>query len=571
MGGDFLAHSVSKGLYIYIIYILIIRNNRSLWYNFHSESERDVSRMHGDTRLEAALRVLNHWPRFRLQLFLEGILVGLLSGTVISFFRWGLETGTLWRQWFYANVLSRGDISVHAAWFALLLAAALLLWRLGIYEPQAGGSGIPQIKGVILGAIRLRWLRVLWVKLVGGIVGIGLGLSLGREGPSIQIGSVTAQGLSRAFGRTRMEERYLITAGASAGLAAAFNAPLAGVMFALEELHRNFSGVVLAPAMAAALMATMVSRYLFGREPVFHFGILPHFPLRYMWLAVILGIIVGIAGVIFNKGLLNIHFFYELPIFRNRYMPIAFALLMAGVLGYVFPDVLGGGNELVNALYTLPLSLQLFALLLVGKFLFTLISYGCGVPGGFFLPMLVLGALTGGMVGIIFIQMGLISSYYLSNIVVISMAAFFAASVQSPVTGTILIMEMTGSYEHLLALCTASLVALVVAQLFRGEPIYEVLLQRSLAKHKPVLSSSERRNLLELTVVSGSQADGKYIGRIAWPSHTVIVDVKRGSGDIIPDDETCLRAGDYLYVLTDSVEGAESIRNIVEKAGDEDM
>lgn len=132
-------------------------------------------------------------------------------------------------------------------------------------------------------------------------------------------------------------------------------------------------------------------------------------------------------------------------------------------------------------------------------------------------------------------------------------------------------MEMTGSYEHLLALCTASLVALVVAQLFRGEPIYEVLLQRSLAKHKPALSSSERRNLLELTVVSGSQADGKYIGRIAWPSHTVIVDVKRGSGDIIPDDETCLRAGDYLYVLTDSVEGAQSIRNIVEKTGDEDM
>ena len=171
---------------------------------------------------------------------MEGILVGLLSGTVISFFRWGLETGSVWRQWFYANVLSGGSLVVNGLWFALLLAAALILWLLGRYEPQAGGSGIPQIKGVILGAIRLRWFRVLWVKLVGGILGIGLGLSLGREGPSIQIGAVAAQGMSRLFGRTRMEERYLITAGASAGLAAAFNAPLAGVMFALEELHRNF-------------------------------------------------------------------------------------------------------------------------------------------------------------------------------------------------------------------------------------------------------------------------------------------------------------------------------------------
>ena len=271
------------------------------------------------------------------------------------------------------------------------------------------------------------------------------------------------------------------------------------------------------------------------------------------------------GGVVFNKGLLNIHYFYDLPVFRNNYMRIAFALCMAGILGYVFPEVLGGGNDLVNSLYTLPLSLKLFAGLLIGKFLFTLVSYGCGVPGGFFLPMLVLGALTGGITGIVFGRLGLISSYYLSNIVVISMAAFFAASVQSPVTGTILIMEMTSSYEHLLVLCTASLVALVVAQLCQGEPIYEALLQRNLAKNKPVLSSEERRNLLELTVSSGSQADGKYVGRIAWPAHTVIVDIKRGSGDIIPDDDTCLRAGDFIYVLTDSIEGAESIRNIVEK------
>ena len=189
-----------------------------------------------------------------------------------------------------------------------------------------------------------------------------------------------------------MEERYLITAGASAGLAAAFNAPLAGVMFALEELHRTFR-CVLASASGGGIDGDHGQPLSLWARTCFSFRLSYRtFPWRYMWLAVILGIIVGIAGVIFNKGLLNIHYFYELPIFRNRYMPIAFALLMAGVLGYVFPDVLGGGNELVNALYTLPLSLQLFALLLVGKFLFTLISYGCGVPGGFFLPMLVLGA-----------------------------------------------------------------------------------------------------------------------------------------------------------------------------------
>ncbi|MCH4179058.1 MAG: ClC family H(+)/Cl(-) exchange transporter [Megasphaera sp.] len=516
-------------------------------------------------QLFSTIENLSNWPDFRLRLFVEGAIVGVLSGIVISFFRWALDAGTYYRLYIYDHVLVTGGILENLLWFTLLLAAAYLLWRLTVYEPDAGGSGIPQVKGVILGAIRMRWFRILWVKLIGGIVGIGLGLSLGREGPSIQIGAVTAEGFSRGLGRTRMEERYLITAGASAGLAAAFNAPLAGVIFALEELHRNFSGVVLAPAMAAALLATMVSRVVFGRAPIFHFGILPPFPLRYMWIAVLLGVVIGLAGIVFNKGLLGISKFYDLPVFRNGYMRIAFPLLLAGVLGYVFPQILGGGNDLINSLYMLPLSLKIFGALLIGKFLFTLLSYGCGVPGGFFLPMLVLGALTGSVFGIVLIKAGIISSYYLSNIVVVSMAAFFAASVQSPVTGTILIMEMTGSYEHLLVLCTASMVALAVAQICHGQPIYEALLKRTLAKKRPVISPSERRNIIELTVASGSAADGKYIGRLHWPAHVALVDIKRGSSEIIPDSDTRLHAGDYIYILTDSVEGAEKARNLVEK------
>lgn len=136
---------------------------------------------------------------------------------------------------------------------------------------MASGSGIPQVKGVILGFFKMKWFRILWVKITAGALGIGAGLSLGREGPSIQIGAVAAQGLSRLMGRTRMEERYLITSGASAGLAAAFNAPLAGTMFALEELHRNFSGAVLLPTMASAISATIVSQFFFGSATSFPF------------------------------------------------------------------------------------------------------------------------------------------------------------------------------------------------------------------------------------------------------------------------------------------------------------
>lgn len=185
---------------------------------------------------------------------------------------------------------------------------------------MASGSGIPQVKGVILGFFKMKWFRILWVKITAGALGIGAGLSLGREGPSIQIGAVAAQGLSRLMGRTRMEERYLITSGASAGLAAAFNAPLAGTMFALEELHRNFSGAVLLPTMASAISATIVSQFFFGSATSFSFPLLVHLPSEYLWCVVLIAVSCGFAGIVFNYGLLHMDAFYGLPVFRNQYM-----------------------------------------------------------------------------------------------------------------------------------------------------------------------------------------------------------------------------------------------------------
>lgn len=519
--------------------------------------------MHISGQLIPTIRQLNAWPRFRLRLFAEGTVVGIFAGLTAGFFRWVLEEGTVLRKYIYTILIQSGPV-VNVIWFLLLALAGYILWRCVAYEPDAAGSGIPQVKGAISCSLHMRWFRVLWVKLFSGIVGIGLGLSLGREGPSIQLGAVTAQGISEALRRTRMEERYLITAGASAGLAMAFNAPLAGVLFALEELHRNFSGVVLAPAMAAALIATVICRLIFGSQAVFQFGVLPSFPVTYTWLAVLVGIILGVCGIVFDKGLLAANRFYRLPIFTKPWLPVVFALFTAGILGYVFPQILGGGNDLINSLHVMPLSLKLFAALLIGKFLFTLISYGCGVPGGFFLPILVIGALLGSVLGICFIETGLMEEKYLSDIVIIAMAAFFTASVHSPITGTVLIMEMTGSYEHLLVLCTASLIALVTAKICGGKPIYDTLLERLLTEGERVVPKDEKRNIIELTVNSGSVLDGKGIRQVIWPPHVALVDIKRGDIEIIPDDGAVLQAGDYIYILSDVPRFVEKVRHMAE-------
>lgn len=498
---------------------------------------------------------LDNWHRFRLRLFIEGILVGIAGGLSVGVFRFLLIKAESFRLYGYENIIWPAIKTVSLLplflWLCSLIFIAAALYKMCRLAPMASGSGIPQVKGVILGLFKMDWLRILWVKIVAGGAGIGAGLSLGREGPSIQIGAVTAQGLSRFMGRTRMEERYLITAGAGAGLAAAFNAPVAGMMFALEELHRNFSGAVLLPTMAAAVSATIVSRLFFGSATSFLFPNLVRLPAEYLVYVIFIAATCGIGGIIFNYGLLHTDTFYSLPVFKNQSVKILFALFTAALLGLFLPQVLGGGNALVDTLAETRYSLGFICLLLFSKYLFTLISYGCGVPGGFFLPLLVTGALMGSAEACIFVSSGVLADMYTPNIIIIAMAAFFAASVRAPITGTLLILEMTGDFDHLMALSLSSAVAYMTAEFLKGSPIYDALLKKSLAAgNTPVLK--EERNIMEVPVGSGSILENRTVEEIPRLPHTVLVNIKRQGESMIPDPDIRLRQGDFLYFLTES-------------------
>ncbi|MDD3396142.1 MAG: H(+)/Cl(-) exchange transporter ClcA [Acidaminococcaceae bacterium] len=509
---------------------------------------------------------LNNWKNFRLRLFWEGILVGIFSGCVVGFFRFGIHAVETYRGQLYLflqnNLTWTNLVALVVSAFVI---AGLLSWLIK-FEPLSGGSGIPQVKGNILGLYKTVWWRILLAKLVGGIVGIGAGLSLGREGPSIQLGAMTGQGLSRSLGRTRMEERYLISSGAGAGLAAAFNAPLAGVIFTLEELHKNFSAVVLLPTLAAALTATVISHGFFGTQRIFTIPAIAYFPVHYLYIIVIMGICLGFIGVFFNYSLLKASEFYQAPIFKHTYTKALLPLLMAIPLGFYLPEVLGGGNSLVDALVANPTPLEFLLVLIVGKFIYTMFSYGCGVPGGFFLPMLVLGALSGNILGTVFIDLGLLAEAYRIHVIVFAMAGFFAASVRSPITGIVLILEMTGSFIHLVPLAIVAMCAYVVAELCHSKPIYDSLLEKALAAaddSNPAFEKKETRNIIEVAVESGSAADGKFVKDINWPERTLLVDVKRGEDDLVPSGDTRLKVGDYLYILADN-EQAEDVRKIFE-------
>lgn len=503
------------------------------------------------------------WRDFRLKLFVEGILVGLIAGAIVVAFRYALEFSEASREALYRYMLS-GHLAVAIAWFMGLLIVAYILGLIMKFEPLSGGSGIPQVKGDILGFVKIAWLRVLVAKFIGGVLAIGAGMSLGREGPSIQIGAVVGQGVSRTLGRTRMEERYLLTAGASAGLAAAFNAPLAGVVFALEELHKNFSPVVLMSAIAASMTADFVVRSFFGRDPFWNLIGVPVLPFHYYGLLVLLGIVTGIVGVAFNKLLIRTLDLYARQKLLPKRFQSAFPLVMGGIAGFVLPEILGGGNNLINTISTGQFGVTMLFVLLAAKFAFTMISYGSGVPGGIFLPMLVIGALTGGTFSELLMSFGLSHDYHVTFII-LAMAACFTAIVKAPVTGSILITEMTGSFSHLLEMITICMVAYVVADIAKSQPIYDILLERLVRQKGPLPDpKASNRTVTELVVCLGSQLDGQMIKDVDWPAHSLLVCIRRGERQLVPQGDTKLIAGDYLYVSMNEVD-ASDIKTIAEE------
>ena len=432
------------------------------------------------------LELLVDKKRFSLRLLLEGLAVGLGAGISISVFRYLLAGSEILRPVIYHNLreaLADGQWQGLAVYILSFIIIAYLLKLIVAREPMCTGSGIPQIKGILQGDMSMRWFSVLWSKIIGGVLAIGAGMSLGREGPSVQIGACVGQGLSQTSRRTGFESRILMTAGAGAGLAAAFNAPLAGVIFGLEEMQKTISPALLLTGITASITAATVTEVVFGMSPVFSMGYLLPLPLNLFDVLVVAGMVIGLLGRLFNIALaysLNTYSRLGLSGMKKPLVP----LVLAGILGFVLPEILGGGNLLVDSLVVTDYTIGFLCLLFVGKFLFTMICFGSGVPGGTFLPMLVLGAAGGAVLAKLLVLAGLLPAMYYADIIVFGMAAYFSSVVKSPVTGSILILEMTGSFQHMLALLVVSLTAYVISDLTGGRPVYDELLDRALGKSK---------------------------------------------------------------------------------------
>lgn len=493
---------------------------------------------------------LSRARRFPVLLIGEGLLVGGIGGFVVVLYRMALDVAGDWLDEILAYA---GQTPWRmAGWFLVLGALAWLVSRLVSWEPLISGSGIPQLEGEMAGKLEQKWYRVLPAKFLGGFLCLLGGLALGREGPSIQLGAMAGKGISRGLDRGKTEEKFLLTCGAGAGLSAAFHAPLAGVMFSLEEVHKNFSVSALLSVMTASLTADFLATAVLGTDSVFQFTITRELPVHFYWMVLGLGVVLGVLGAFYNWFTLKVQSLYDRATFLNSTGKILIPFFCAGVLGFTAPELLGSGHDLIEKLTSVDMLLGTAVFLLVGRFLFSAVSFGSGAPGGIFFPLLVLGGYMGGIFAMAGIRLWGLDPVFLNNFVLLAMAGYFAAVVRAPLTGIILIFEMTGTLTQMLSLSVVSIVAYVTATLLGSRPIYESLLDRLLLRRgeKPPKEQGEKM-LMHFAVSRGSRIEDLTIGEIQWPENCLLVAIERGSQEIIPRGKTRLLAGDVIVTMTD--------------------
>lgn len=355
------------------------------------------------------------------------------------------------------------------------------------FAPASSGGGIAHIRAVLAGKRTLDWKRILPIKFIGATIGLGSGFSIGNEGPSVHMAACAGEAFSDLSKLDPHYRRSLMASAAGAGLAAAFNAPLSGFIFTIEELQREISPTTLVSALIASVCAVAVSRVFTGQLPSFHIRDYPLPPLTALPLFAIMGVFAGYAGVIYNKGLI-----WSIKFSRKTGLAIwkkgAIVGGVTGLVGWWLPEALGGGHRIAESIlrgdYAPGSFVSFLVILLIGKYLLTMIGYSSGIPAGLFSPLLVLGAIIGQLFGhisaLLFPGIGTTPAAY----AVVSMAAMFTSIVRAPLTGIVLILEMTGNQEQLFALIVACLVAYLIAEHARCKPIYDELLELELASDK---------------------------------------------------------------------------------------
>lgn len=458
------------------------------------------------------------------RLFSLSLLVGLFAGVFGSAFRWLLGKTALIREFMFQHDKSiLFHIGILAGMWILMLGINWLKNHIALIS----GSGIPQSKGIIFGRFSFRkpWLQFIG-KFTGSVSAIGMGLSLGREGPSVEIGSLGAAIISRYFKTSPIERRYLSAAGAGAGLSAAFTAPIASAIFVIEDMLGWVSLRVGLPALLACIVAGFCARMVFTENVYLEVPtVFPEVDHGTLFLILTGFAVLGaLGGKLFNLTLFGVKKGYDtlrIPVWLKLLIVAGFTYI-AGML--VIDLTSGGETELINqALSENGNVWWLFAMTLI-KIAFTAISYSTGLCGSLLLPLIVLGGLLGKGYALLLIQLGITGADTTGFFTIIGMSIFFISVVRAPISGLMLTLEMTGQYHVFYPMIITGTLTFLFGQYIGVIPVYHHLYEQILKEEK---NQYDEWIETDFEINYNSAMIGKSINDILLPDQSKIIRIMR--------------------------------------------
>lgn len=485
------------------------------------------------------------------RIYALGIVVGIITAAVCIPFRMLVSEAAIIRE----NLFSHDS----PAYYHPLLLISMYIIIVGIYKltqkyPSLGGSGIPQTQALIYG--RMKYDRIfdhLFVKFIGGVASIGVGLSLGREGPSVQMGSFVGNWAASKFKVRIGEQRHLIAAGAGAGVAAAFTAPLASSMLVIESLEKfNAAKTTISTLLAGATAGILAQ--LFVPNNIYDSIIVAAPDVSFQKLLLIffaMAIFMSILGKGFSHLLL-----YSKKIFQRSnasiYERLAYLTLLTWSIGFVYPTVIGGDqNFMIQETAQANPNMIFIGFMVLLMMIFTTVSAATYFPGGVFLPMMTVGGLAGNFFTLALIKLGIVSAESLGYFTLIGMSACFISVVRTPLTGFILISEMTGHYDVFFATLIVGVFTYYITELIGVVPmnkkLYDFMINENASKYPP-------RTTMDLQVNSNSYLEGKDHNTLKLPNGCVVLDVYRNNEKIDFNSNITLEKNDQIVLELDSAD-----------------
>lgn len=500
---------------------------------------------------------IKEYKSYIINLIVPALVFGFITGTLTAF------TVTFYKFLAHHIIdfssLAYSYFRTHLYLVPILLGAlfgvSVFLAFLFKKEPNLKGGGIPMSIGVLRGIVTFKWLRSLVGVFTLSLFSFLVGVPLGNEGPSVQMGTSIGRGTVYLFagGKHRAWDRYTMTGGACAGFSVATGAPISGILFAIEEAHQRISPTIMIVASSSVLFANIASRPLsriFGVSADLFEGIsLPHLEIWELWIPLVVGLLLGILGSIILKYYQVLRRFFVKTLKKvPKYVKIFSIFALTVLVGLVTLSGVSTGHDLILCLFENKLSIGILIFILLARTTLTIGANTNGISGGIFIPSLAIGAVVSAIIGKALLLCGLDERFY-PVILVLGIVATLSGFMKSPLTAIIFSIEALSCHENIISVIMVSLIAYFLTELFGAKSINDSAMEARVEEQNEGKEAVVKN--ITVKVMSGSFAHGKQVRDIFWPANMFVLSVEKAKTHSTEVDEHGgkeLSVGDELHV-----------------------